>query len=195
MFFVLNSKQNPGKPVGPGQVGIFQIRWVYFLFLLCFLLLDTLKMYKIASFFYIERGIIPFPKMLGQKVLLSWNPLLPLFFQRRKFIKISLGPWAVLVLIKMYFLTEKTSLLNVAVLGMALTLHRHTLARFSNCKGIKSSNSLKFRREAFCFLGDAGPRDSDPQGMKPGEQTAINFDKNSPSLVLGKFSVGKKTCW
>lgn len=71
-------------------------------------------------------------------------------------------------------------------------MHRHVLARFSNCKGIKSSNSLKFRREAFCFLGDAGPRDSDPQGMQPGEQTAINADKSSPSLVLGKYSVEKK---
>lgn len=97
-----------------------------------------------------------------------------------------------LVLIKVYFLTEKTTLLNVAVLGMDLTVHRHILTRFSNCKGIKSSNSLKFRREAFCFLGDAGPRGSDPQGMQPGEQTAINFDKSSPSLVLGKYSVGKK---
>lgn len=75
---------------------------------------------------------------------------------------------------------------------MDLTVHRHILTRFSNCKGIKSSNSLKFRREAFCFLGDAGPGDSDPQGMQPGEQTAINFDKSSPSLVLGKYSVGKK---
>lgn len=80
------------------------------------------------------------------------------------------------------------------LLGMDLTVHRHILARFSNCKGIKSSNSLKFRRETFCFLGDAGPRDSDPQGMQPGEQTAINFDKSSPSLVLGKYSVEKKAC-
>lgn len=99
-----------------------------------------------------------------------------------------------LVLIKAYFLTEKHTLSNVAVLSMDLTVHRHILARFSNCKGIKSSNSLKFRRETFCFLGDAGPRDSDPQGMQPGEQTAINFDKSSPSLVLGKYSVEKKAC-
>lgn len=71
MFFILNRKQNPGKPVGPDQVGIFEIRWVLFIFLLCFLLFDMLKKYKIASFFYIERDILPFPKMLGQKVLLS----------------------------------------------------------------------------------------------------------------------------
>lgn len=98
-----------------------------------------------------------------------------------------------LVLIKVYFLTEKITLLNVAVLGMDLTVHRHILARFSNCKGIMSSNSLKFRRETVCFFGDVGPRDSDPQGMQPGKQTAINFDKTSPSLVLGKYSVEKKS--
>lgn len=78
------------------------------------------------------------------------------------------------------------------MLGMYLSVHSRILARFSNSKGIKSSNSLKFRRsDTFCFLGDAGPRDLDPQGMQPGEQTAINFDKSSPSLFLGKYSAEK----
>lgn len=65
IFIILNTKQNPGKPVGLDQEGIFEIRWVYFILLLYFLLLDMLKVYEI------ERGILPFSKMLGQKVLLS----------------------------------------------------------------------------------------------------------------------------
>ena len=78
------------------------------------------------------------------------------------------------------------------MLGMYLSVHTCILATFSNSEGIKSSNSLKFRRnETFCFLGDAGPRDLDPQEMQPGEQTTINFDKSSPSFFLGKYSAEK----
>lgn len=79
--------------------------------------------------------------------------------------------------------------ISVDLLGVYLSVHRCILARSSNLKGIKSSTSLKFRRtEAFCFLGDAGPRDLDPRGMQPGEKKAINFDKSSPSLFLRKYS-------
>lgn len=75
---------------------------------------------------------------------------------------------------------------------MYLSVHRHILATFSNSTGIKSSNSLKFRRsETFCFLGDTSPRDLEPQEVQPGEQAAINFDKSSPSIFLGKYSVEK----
>lgn len=69
-----------------------QIKCVYFVLLLWFLLLDMLKIYENKSFFYIDRGIFLLLKLLGQNILLSRNPLLHLFFPKRKCIKISLDP-------------------------------------------------------------------------------------------------------
>lgn len=61
-----------------------QIKCIYFILLLWFLLFDMLKMYETKSFFYVDRGIFLLLKLLGQNILLFRNPLLHLSFLKEK---------------------------------------------------------------------------------------------------------------